>query len=134
MSYLLDTSVISELSKQIPNEKVIRWLMSVDSDSIWLSVITLLELRVGIESMDEGKRKQRLKVWLEQDIPAEYFGRILQVTEAIADKAGCLIVSAKKFSRLEMDALIAATAMIHDLQVITLDKDFKRFIVPMVEM
>lgn len=108
--------------------------MSVDSDSIWLSVITLLELRVGIESMDEGKRKQRLKVWLEQDIPAEYFGRILQVTEAIADKAGCLIVSAKKFSRLEMDALIAATAMIHDLQVITLDKDFKRFIVPMVEM
>ncbi|MBS1813341.1 MAG: type II toxin-antitoxin system VapC family toxin [Acidobacteria bacterium] len=127
MNYLLDTNVISQFSKKHPNEKALQWMMMADTGSTWLSVITLQEIRYGIEIMPSGKEKDKIARWFEEDLQGEFFDRILPVDAKIADISARLLARAKKFSGLEMDALIAATAIANAMQVVTLNSaDFER--------
>lgn len=121
MSFLLDTNVVSEWVKPRPNHGVVAWLADVDEDRIFLSVISLTELRYGIERMAEGHRRQRLNEWLEQELPLRFEGRILTVDRAIADACGRFVARSEAMGRRmeAMDALIAATAEVHRLTVVT---------------
>jgi predicted nucleic acid-binding protein len=107
VSFLLDTNVVSESIKPHPNPGMTAWLEEVDEDRTFLSVITLAELRYGIDRLPSGKRRHRLEEWAAVDLPARFEGRILAVDPAIG-------------RRMEvMDAFIAATAAIHQLTVVT---------------
>jgi predicted nucleic acid-binding protein len=125
--YLLDTNVVSEAISVRPSPRVQRWLDDADEDQLFLSVVTIAEIRFGIRRMNDGSRKRRLDVWLTNELPARFERRIFPVDAAIADVAG--IIGAErslKGHRMEaMDALIAATAAVHGLTVVTRDvKDF----------
>ena len=121
MNFLLDTNVVSEWMKPQPNPGVVTWLAEADEDRIFLSVATLTELRYGIERMAPGNRKQRLSEWLDEELPGRFEARILAIDAAVADACGRIIASAEAMGRrMElMDGLIAATAEIHRMTVIT---------------
>jgi predicted nucleic acid-binding protein len=121
MSFLLDTNVVSEWMKPRPNPGVIAWLAEVDEDRTFLSVITLTELRYGIERMAAGNRRKRLQEWLEEELPLRFEGRILPIDSTVADVCGAVVARSEAVGRrMEvMDAFIAATAEIHRLTVVT---------------
>lgn len=121
MSFLLDTNVISEWMKPRPNPGVVTWLAEVDEDRTFLSVITLTELRYGIERMAAGHRRRRLEVWLEEELPLRFEARILPIDPAVADACGKVVARSETVGRrMEvMDAFIAATAEVHRLTVVT---------------
>lgn len=121
MNFLLDTNVISEWMKPHPNPGVVAWLAEVDEDRTFLSVVTLAELRYGIERMALGIRRKRLDEWLAEDLPLRFEGRILPIDEAVADNCGEILArSEANGRRMEiMDALIAATSKVHRLTIIT---------------
>ena len=121
MSFLLDTNVVSESMKPQPNRGVIAWLAEVDEDSVFLSVVTITELRYGIERMAVGNRRKRLDEWLSEELPLRFEGRVLPVDAAIADACGKLVAYSESLGRpIEpRDAFIAATAKIHGLTLVT---------------
>lgn len=114
--YLLDTNVISEGTKRKPNENVFRWFSSVEYQSTFLSVLTLGEVRKGIEKLMDERKKQILIQWLEEDLLKQFHGRIISVDAKIADKWGYLQASRTLAS---IDGLIAATALVHNLKLVT---------------
>jgi toxin FitB len=128
MSFLLDTNAVSEWTKPRPNPGLIGWMESTDEDRIFVSVITLAELRYGVERLAAGARRRRLEVWLGHEVPLRFEGRILPVDANIAEAWG------KTVSRSDaagqpigaMDAFLAATAEFHHLTLVTRDvSDFK---------
>lgn len=121
MSFLLDTNVVSEWTKSRPNAGVITWLAEADEDRVFVSVVTLAELRHGIERVSPGKRKARLEEWLRDELPLRFEGRVLPIDSAIADAWGKVIASREHKGRpmSVLDAFIAATADVHDLTLIT---------------
>jgi hypothetical protein len=121
VSFLLDTNVVSEWTKPRPNAGVIEWLEQVDEDEVFLSVVTFAELRHGIERLPTGSRRRRLDEWLRQDLPLRFDARIVGVDGAIADEWGRLVARREARGRPihAMDALIAATAQVHDLTLVT---------------
>lgn len=121
MSFLLDTNAVSEWTKPRPNAGLIDWLAQVDEDEVFLSVVTFAELRHGIERLAAGARRRRLDEWLRNDLPVRFEGRIVGVDGAIADEWGRLLVRRETLGRPihAMDALIAATAQIHELTLVT---------------
>jgi predicted nucleic acid-binding protein len=120
VSWLLDTNVIAEWTKPRPDEQVVRWLAEADEDRLYLSVATLAEVRMGVEALPEGRRRQRLSAWLEDDLPARFEGRILQVDAAVANVWGVLMARARAQGRTlgAMDAFFAATATVHQLTLL----------------
>ena len=128
MSFLLDTNVVSEWVKPRPNAGVITWLEEADEDRLFLSVVTLAELRRGIERLEPGRRKKRLDEWLREELPDRFEGRILPIDAAIAETWGRLVARGEATGRAigVMDAFIAATASAHDLTLVTRNiGDFK---------
>src|SRR6266851_2848796 len=121
MSFLLDTNVVSEWVKPQPNPAVIAWQDEVDEDRVFLSVITLTELRYGIERLAAGKRRKRLEDWLHHELPLRFEGRILDIDGAVANACGQLLAQREAAGRpIEaMDAFIAATAEVHRLTLVT---------------
>ena len=121
MSFLLDTNVVSEWVKPQPNSGVTAWLASVDEDRTHLSVVTLTELRYGIERMPGGHRRKRLSDWLEEELPLRFEGRILPIDTSIADLGGKMLARSETVGRRmdAMDAFLAATAEFHRLTLIT---------------
>lgn len=121
MSFLLDTNVVSEWMKPRPNPGVISWLAEVDEDRVFLSVVTLTEIRYGIESMVPGSKRKRLSEWLEDELPLRFEGRILNIDPAVADACGKLVARSEVIGRRieAMDAFIAATAENYSLTVVT---------------
>ena len=121
MNFLLDTNAISEWVKPRPNPGLIRWMEAADEDRVFVSVITLAELRHGVERMPEGARRVRLERWLEQELPLRFEGRILPVGEQIADVWGKVVSRSESAGRPMdiMDAFLAATAEVHRLTLIT---------------
>lgn len=121
MSFLLDTNVVSEWSKPRPNVGVVEWLAQVDEAEVFLSVVTFAELRHGIERLAPSARRRHLDEWLSNDLPLRFEGRIVGVDGAIADEWGRLV--ARREARGEpihaIDALIAATAQVHGLTLVT---------------
>lgn len=88
MNFLLDTNAVSEWVKPRPNPGLIRWMEEADEDRVFLSVISLAELRYGIERMAVGARRNRLEGWLRHELPARFEGRILSVDHPIAEDGG----------------------------------------------
>ena len=121
MSFLLDTNVVSEWTKPQPNAGVVQWLAEADEDEVFLSVVTFAELRHGIERLAVGARRRRLDEWLRSDLPLRFEERIVGVDGAIADEWGRLVARREARGRPihAMDALIAATAQVHDLTLVT---------------
>ena len=121
MSFLLDTNVISEWVKARPNRGVVAWLAAVDEDRVFISVVTLAELRYGIERMTTGSRRNQLTQWLLEELPLRFEGRVLSINHIIADIWGKIVARSEAAGRPigAMDAFIAATAEVHDLTLIT---------------
>lgn len=127
---------MSQTSKAQPNAAVMRWWNQQDERSLLLSAIVFQELRFGIEMLPAGKKRDKLEEWLEIRLRGEFAGRILPVTVEIAELSGRLIADTKKARHTTeaADALIAATARVHGLQVATLNRDhFKRLGVELVD-
>jgi len=121
MKFLLDTNVISEPMRARPNAGVLAWLAEVDEDSVFLSVVTITELRYGIERLAAGRRRDHLDAWLRKDLGSRFEGRILPVDLEIADACGRLVARSESMGRpIEpRDAFIAATAEVHSLTLVT---------------
>ena len=124
MSYLIDTNVLSELRRKLPDPKVVAWLQARPRPALYLSVLTLGEIRKGIERVEDGARKQALRDWLEVELPNYFVGRLLDIDAHIADRWGRLMASAGR-PLPAIDGLLAATALQHDLTLVTRNtKDF----------
>ena len=85
MSYLIDTNVLSELRRKSPDANVVKWVNSSPTTSLYLSVLTLGELRKGIDSLADAKRRLKLVDWLETELPLFFAGRILAIDQGVAD-------------------------------------------------
>ncbi|KPV44308.1 type II toxin-antitoxin system VapC family toxin [Alicyclobacillus ferrooxydans] len=121
MKYLLDTNVISELIKREPNLGVVRWINTHHESTLFLSVITLGELQKGISKLSDPDRTKRLQSWVDQDLAKRFEGRILPVDLDVMFNWGRIQgASEKEGVKLPvMDSLIAATAITHNLIVLT---------------
>lgn len=136
MNSLLDTNIVSQRIKPIPNDKVMQWLIQLEEASAFLSVVTLQELRTGVQLLPSGRKRRDLEQWLMVDIRRGYAGRILPITEEIADMCGRIIAKGRITGSLPEanDALLAATALVHGLRVATLNrKHFEKLGVELVE-
>lgn len=129
MSFILDTCVVSELSKPLPEPRVTSWLDGCPAELLYLSVLTLGELHYGISRLPEGKKKNDLLVWIEH-LKSAYRGYILPVDDRISMRWG------EERARLErlgqpapvIDSLLAATALECDFVLVTRNTDnFKSF-------
>lgn len=132
MSYLLDTNIISELVKLKPNEKVKNWVNEKDSSTLFISVITLGEIRKGIGGITDQKKYDDISHWLEVELPDYFEERILPIDLKIADMWGTLQGKLKGQSLPAIDALIAATAKVHHLKLVT--RNLKGFVNAAVEL
>jgi predicted nucleic acid-binding protein len=123
VTFLLDTNVVSESMRAQPNSDVLEWLANVDEDRVQLSVVTLAEIRHGIERLPAGQRRKRLDDWLREDLVLRFEGRILPVSPEIADSWGKIVAQRDAIGRpiSVMDAFIAATAETHALTLVTRD-------------
>ncbi|WP_225770805.1 type II toxin-antitoxin system VapC family toxin [Inquilinus sp. Marseille-Q2685] len=121
MTFLLDTNVVSEWKKPAPDASVVAWLANIDEDRTFLSVVTLAELRYGIDRLPDGKRRNLLDHWLTHDLPMRFESRILSVDPAVADAWGIIIARRAAMGRpiSAMDAFMAATAQVHNLTLVT---------------
>ena len=118
MSYLVDTNVLSELRRKRPNKPVLGWFGERPASTLFLSVLTLGELRKGIETVADAERRMRLIDWLEADLPAFFTGRILGIDAAVADRWGRMLAAAGR-PLPAIDSLLAATAAQHDMVLVT---------------
>lgn len=121
MMYVLDTNVVSELRKARTGKidaNVAAWAENMDASALFVSSITIMELELGILSVERRDAIQgsRLRSWLEQYVLPEFSGRTLPVDTAVALRCARLHVPDK---RSERDALIAATALVHGMTVVT---------------
>ncbi|MBV8773975.1 MAG: type II toxin-antitoxin system VapC family toxin [Deltaproteobacteria bacterium] len=128
MSFLLDTNVVSEWVKPQPDRNVVSWLAEVDEDRVFISVISFAEIRRGIELMGSGRRRERLAIWLAEELPNRFEQRILSIGQRVADTWGIVMARSQKrgVALSSIDGLIAATAEKHNLTLVTRNtKDFE---------
>jgi hypothetical protein len=118
LSYLVDTNVISELRRREPDHNVVEWFEQRPSTALFLSVLTLGEIRKGVELVTDGKRKLRLLDWLEVELAKFFAGRTLPVDLAVADRWGRLQADVGR-PLPAVDSLMAATALHHGLRMVT---------------
>jgi predicted nucleic acid-binding protein len=132
--YVLDANVLSELRK-VRLSKVdakVAWAESVDAADLFISAITVVELELGVLSIERKDATQgaMLRSWLEQHVLPEFSGRTLPIDTAVAQRCARLHVP---YKRGERDALIAATALAHGMAVVTRNvADFEPTGVPIV--
>ena len=121
MSFLLDTCFLSEFVKEQPNQQVIAWTDQQPEDALYISALTLGEIQQGIVQMTRSKRRTTLETWLEVELMPRFTGRTLEVTREIALAWGKIQGEAKRRGRplSVIDGLIAATALVHHLTVVT---------------
>ncbi len=121
MKYLLDTCVISETIRLQPDQNVMSWLRYQDEDSLYLSVLTFGEIEKGIEKTSNETRKQRLKLWVEEDLRKRFTDRIIPIDLNIAVKWGAVQGAAERSGRPmpTIDGLIAVSGLVHNCIVVT---------------
>jgi len=124
LSYLLDTNVLSELRRKSPDAGVVEWFSGRSASTLYLSVLTLGELRIGIEGVSDAKRRMALTDWLETDLPSFFSGRILPIDVPVSDRWGRMLASAGR-PMPAIDSLLGATAAQHGLSMVTRnERDF----------
>lgn len=121
MSFLLDTNAVSEWVKPRPNPGLIGWMELADEDRVFLSVISLAEVRYGIERLSAGARRNRLERWLRDELPLRFEGRVLPIDSRVAEAWGRTVSRSEALGRPmdAMDAFLAATAEVHRLTLVT---------------
>jgi len=127
MKFLLDTNIISELLKPNPNPLVIRWINRYEQVDLFISVLTLGEIRKGIDKLVYSKRKLNLAIWFENDVLRKFESNILNIDLAISLRWG-YIKAVNEMNGIKLpviDSLIACTAIEHNLILATRNtKDF----------
>lgn len=124
MSYLIDTNVLSELRRKQADARVVAWVQARPRQSLYLSVLSLGEIRKGIEGVADAAFRQTLTDWLEVDLPNWFVGRLLDIDAQVADRWGRVQASAGR-TLPAIDGLLVATALQHDLTLVTRNtKDF----------
>lgn len=126
--YLLDTNAVSEWIKPRPDPGLMQWLHEADEERMFLSVITIGEIRRGIDRMSDGRRKARLTTWLAEQVADRFDERLLPVDFGVAQAWGRIRARSEGLGQRvdAVDGLIAATAEAHGLAVVTRNrKDFQ---------
>ena len=129
MKYLLDTCVIAELVKKEPHPSVIRWMDTGDESKMYLSVLTLGEIIKGINKLPKGDRREKLQSWVTNDLVQRFGSRLLEIDAEISMAWGTMLGEAERLGEKlpVVDSLIAASANVHDLIVVTRNvKDMER--------
>ena len=121
--FLLDTNIISELVKPKPEANVTEWVENTDESLLYLSVLTLGEIRRGIAALPQSRRRATLEAWLDKDLRARFEGRILVIDQEVADRWGLLTAAARNSGIVlpVIDGLLVATALEHNLTLVTRD-------------
>ena len=117
---LLDTNVLSEAYRDVPDDGVLAFLAGLDMDQTFTSVVVMGELRFGAVMLAPGRRRSQMEEWIE-GVRAQFAGRILPVDEAVAARWADLRVAVRAVGRDlgTADGLIAATALMYGLPVAT---------------
>jgi predicted nucleic acid-binding protein len=118
---LLDTNILFEWVKPKPDVGAVAWLAQADEDRVFISALTLMELRYGVERLKPGTRRRQLEGWLEHELPSRFESRILAIDAAVADACGRIIARRESQARPIglADALIAGTAKVFGLVLVT---------------
>jgi predicted nucleic acid-binding protein len=119
--YLLDTNVISELIRPRPESKVVAWLQATSEELLYLSVLTIGEIRKGIDSLPRSNKRSLMESWLASDLVLRFTGRILEVNVDIAERWGVISAQVRiaGVALAVIDGLMAATALHHNLTLVT---------------
>ena len=124
MKYLLDTCVLSESRRGSVDKNLKAWLTEVPDEALFISVLTLGEIRYGIEKLKEEKRRIQLTLWLEHELATWFGSRVLPLDVEIADRWGYMRAYHRTLPAI--DSLLAATALARHLILVTRNtKDFK---------
>jgi len=129
MKYLIDTCVLSELVKPVPDANVLKWMKLVDEDSLYLSVLNLGEIQKGISKLVDSGKKSRLQTWLDQDLVDRFSDRILPVNKDVATLWGQVQGEAENRGAPipTIDGLLGATARVFNLTLVSRNiKDINR--------
>jgi len=125
LSYLIDTNVLSELRRKEADAQVVAWMQARPRQSLYLSVLSLGEIRKGIEGVADAAFRQTLTDWLEVELPNYFVGRLLYIDAQVADRWGRVQAGAGRTLPV-IDGLLTATALQHDLTLVTRNtKDFE---------
>ena len=133
--YLLDTNTISELTRAKPATLVVEWFDSVDESKLYLSVLTLGEIRKGVAALARSKRRSALEAWLETELLSRFSGRIVPVDAGIANRWGFVAAEARRNGKglPVVDGLMAATALHYNFTVVSRNaRDFAAAQVPVL--
>src|SRR6266446_1267952 len=124
MAWLLDTNVLSELRRPRPEPKVVAFISGQPLDQLYISAVTLAEIRFGIELVTDPKRRGALNDWLAQKVRPMFDQRVLPITEDIMLRWRLLVEEGRKTGHTfsQPDLIIAATAIHHGLTVVTRDR------------
>ena len=128
MKYLLDTNIISEFISKNPNKNVVDYILTINENNLYLSVITIGEIKAGIEKLDEGSKKAKLLHWLEYDLLKRFQDRIVSINIDTMLEWGKTNQRLKKLGTPLpiMDSLIGVTCKVENMALITRnEKDFK---------
>jgi predicted nucleic acid-binding protein len=118
VSYLIDTNVVSELVRPLPHKGVLDWFAATPDDALYLSALTLGEIRKGVEKLTDAARREKLRVWLEHDLRLWFGPHILPVGTEVADRWGRLLAQVGRPLPV-VDSLLAAKALHHGLRLVT---------------
>jgi len=121
LNYLLDTNVLCEATRERPDARVAEWLSAMSSLVLYVSVVSIAEIRKGILLLPEGRRRKKLEDWLVSELLPSFEGRVLPLGEEEMWEWAALLARAEKTGhRLPVvDSLIAATARCHGLTIAT---------------
>ncbi len=121
MNFLLDTCVISELTRPKPDQRVVRWIHSELEAKLYLSVLTIGEIRKGIERLQVSHKRSQIEAWLNRDLRLRFSGRIVSVDDEVAERWGLESARAQQSGRPlpVIDGLLAATGLVHGMTVVT---------------
>lgn len=121
MRYLLDTNVLSEAARRVPDASVLGWMEARPALELAISVLTLGEIGMGIQLLSDGPNRERLAAWLGTDLTGQFTGRLLPVDEHVSLAWGRLMAEGRRTGRElpVIDGLLLATAVVHGLVFVT---------------
>jgi hypothetical protein len=136
LNYLLDTNVLSEATKPRPNARAAAWLSAQPAIALFVSIVTIAEIRKGILLLPEGRKRTNLETWLESELMSAFANRVIPLGGTEMNEWAVLQADAEKcgYKLPVMDSLIAATARCHGLTLATRNaRDFRHCGIPVLD-